>query len=219
MAARRILLIGATGLVGSRVAGDLLEKGFRVDALVRRSTGRHSPGWHEHVADPAEWPSIASRLDGEVAISALGTTLRKAGSRRAFRAVDRDAVVDFAGAARAAGCRRMILVSSVGADAGARNFYLRVKGETEAALRALDFDRLDLIRPGLLRGERDEHRPGERLGLMISPVAGLLLRGSLARFAAIDASDVAAAIVALADAEAVGTFIHHNPDLYRLVRA
>src|SRR5205085_9625313 len=137
-----------------QVADRLLARGDEVHALLRRGAGRSDAGWREQVAPPAEWPRLAHRLGGDVAISALGTTWRAAGSEAAFRAVDFTMVVDFATAAREAGVPRMIAVSSVGADAGSRAFYLRVKGEMEAALSALGFDRLDIVRPGLLRGDR-----------------------------------------------------------------
>jgi len=218
--ARRILLIGGTGLVGSLFAERLRVEGdFELDLLLRRPSGRAASGGQEHVAPSTEWPEIAGRLGGEVAVSALGTTIRAAGSQPAFRAVDFDLVVDFARAARAGGARQMIVVSSVGADAGSRTFYLRTKGEMERALEALDFERLDIVRPGLLRGERvGERRQGERLGIIISPLLNLVLRGRLDRFAAIEADVVAAAIAKLARRDAQGTFIHHNRDLHQLAR-
>ena len=150
-------------------------------------------------------------------MSAIGTTMRQAGSKAAFRAVDHDAVTDFASAARRAGARRMAIVSSVGADAASRNFYLRVKGEAEAALRALGFERLDIMRPGLLRGPRDgPPRTGERLALLLSPVSDLILRGPLDRYAAIDAAVVADAMVASLDQTGAGTFVHENRAIHRL---
>ena len=216
--ARRILLIGGTGLVGSRFAESLAGEGnFEIEALVRRPSGLGAPGYREHVAPPADWPEKAGGLGAEIAVSALGTTMRAAGSKDAFRAVDFDLVVDFAAAARAAGARHMIIVSSVGADAGSRNFYLRTKGEMERALEALDFERLDIVRPGLLRGQRGgERRPGERLGIIVSPLLNLLLRGRLDRYAAIDGTIVAAAMAALAGQDEPGRRIHHNRDLHRL---
>jgi len=208
---RRILLIGATGLIGRQVAA---LGGDRVHTLARRPTGRADP---ETVAPPADWPAEVRRLGGDVAISALGTTWRAAGSEPAFRAVDLDMVVAFAEAARAAGIRHMIAISSVGADSHARAFYLRVKGEMEAALQALGFERLDLVRPGLLRGNRGpERRLGERAGVLLSPLVNLLLRGRLDRYAAIDAAIVARAILTLAATDTPGTHIHHNRDLRRL---
>lgn len=215
----RALLVGGTGLVGNLIADRLLGDCRQVHAFVRRATGREDPAWHEHLAPAADWPALARGIEGDVAISALGTTYRAAGSEQAFRKVDFDMVVDFAAAARAAGVRRMILVSSVGADARSRAFYLRVKGEVEDAVTSLGFDRLDIVRPGLLRGERGgDRRLKERLAIAISPAIDLLLRGRLDRYAAIDAATVADAIVVLAGERNPGRYIHHNRDLQHMAR-
>ena len=214
--ARRILLIGGTGLVGSLFAERLRVEGdVELDVLVRRPSGRAASGWNERVAPSADWPEIAGRLGAEIAVAALGTTMRAAGSQAAFRAVDFDLVVDVARAARAGGARHMIVISSVGADAGSRTFYLRTKGEMEQALAALDFERLDIVRPGLLRGARGgDRRPGERLGIIISPLLNLLLRGRLDRYAAIDA-DIVAPPARSGPQDKPGSRIHHNRDLQR----
>ncbi len=217
--ARRILLIGATGLVGGSTADRLLALGREVHGLVRRPTGRGHRGWRESVAPPRDWPALAQRIGGDVAVSALGTTSRAAGSDEAYRAVDFDMVTAFARAARDGGARHMVAISSVGADPESRFFYPRLKGEMEAALAALAFDRLDIIRPGLLRGERGpERRLKERLAILVSPAVNLLLRGRLDNYAAIDAAIVADAAAALSGADAPGRFVHHNRDLHRLAR-
>lgn len=218
--ARRILLIGATGLIGGMLADRLAGGPAHVHALVRRPTGRSGPDWSESVAPAEQWPDLVRAAGGDVAISALGTTRRAAGSEEAFRAIDQHMVASFAQAARDAGVGQIIMVSSVGADESARAFYLRVKGETEQALRALDFSRLDLVRPGLLRGDRGpERRRGERIGIALSPLMNLLLLGPLDRFAAIDAATVAAAMARLAMKDAPGVHIHHNRELHALARA
>ena len=215
----RIALIGGTGLVGSSLVDLLLERedGPEVHALVRRRTGRTHPRWHE-VAAPAErWPELVRGIAPDAAVSMLGTTMRAAGSQAAFRAVDFDAVLGFAAAAREAGARRMVTVSSAGANAGSRNFYLRTKGEMEAALQALGFERLDIFRPGLLRGARGgDRRLGERIGIVLSPIANLFLQGPLDRYAAIDAVTVAAAAQACLGLAAPGTFVHDNRAIRRL---
>jgi uncharacterized protein YbjT (DUF2867 family) len=150
-------------------------------------------------------------------VSALGTTMRAAGSQAAFAAVDLDSVVAFAEAARRAGARQMVTVSSVGADPRSRNFYLRIKGEMERALEDLGFDRLDIFRPGLLRGQRGgERRLGERVGIALSPLVNLALRGRLDRFAPIDAERVAAAIAACLGEAQPGTFRHDNRHIREL---
>lgn len=216
----RVALIGATGLVGSLAAPKLLAQGWTVDALVRRPSGLEHPGWREHVAPPDRWPAIVPSLGAEAAVSALGTTMRQAGSQAAFRAVDLDMVVGFARAAAGAGARRMVTVSSVGADPGSANFYLRTKGEMESALEALGFERLDILRPGLLRGARGgDRRLGERIGIALSPVVNLALRGRLYRFAAIDAELVAAAIAGALKRIEPGTYRHENRAIERLARS
>jgi len=213
----RVALIGATGLTGSALLPMLLEDGHEVEALVRRDALPPRLRLRVHVAEAREWPRIAARLGAEAAVSALGTTTRKAGSEAGFRAVDRDMVLAFARAAREAGARRFVTVSSVGADAESASFYLRLKAETDEALAALGFERLDIFRPGLLRGARGpDRRLGERVGIALSPLVNLALRGPLSRFAAIDADAVASAIARCLRQEEAGTFVHHNREIRRL---
>jgi uncharacterized protein YbjT (DUF2867 family) len=214
----RILLIGATGLVGGLLAGKLLERGHEVHALVRRPTGRSAQGWHEQVGPVGEWRVMVTRAGPiDAAVSCLGTTWAKVGSERAFRAVDQDAVIAFAEAARAAGVRHLLAVSSVGANARSRNFYLRVKGETDEALAAIGFKRLDIFRPGLLLGERgDDRRRGERIAIALNPVTSLFLRGRWSRFAGMEADTVAEAVGAAAEQGGSGQFIHENGAIRRL---
>jgi uncharacterized protein YbjT (DUF2867 family) len=146
--------------------------------------------------------------------------MRLAGSKAAFRAVDLDMVIAFAGAAHEAGAWHMLSISSVGADPNASSFYLRTKGELEQRLSVLGFERLDILRPGLLKGHRGGPvRFGERLAALLSPVADLMLRGALNRFAAIDAEAVAAAAACCLRKSEPGIHVHHNNDLQRLATA
>lgn len=206
----RIALIGATGLIGSHLLP--LLGGHDLLVLTRRPTG--AAGVREKVGEMSDWPAL---LDGEavdVAVSTLGTTWRKAGSWETFAKVDHEAVLAFARAARGCGARQMICVSSVGADPESANAYLALKGRVEHDLDAVGFERLDLFRPGLLRGERGpDRRLGERIGILVSPLVNLLLRGAMDRFAAIDANRVAAAIAACIGAAERGRFIHYNREI------
>lgn len=194
-----ILLAGATGLVGSRV---LALRGGIVP-VGRRATGVAG----EIVADFAALPALPPAL---VAVSALGTTIRAAGSQAAFRAVDHDAVLAFARSAQAAGVRHFIVITAVGADAASGVFYSRVKGEVERDLAALGFDRLDILQPGLILGPRAERRPVEALFQALAPLLGPLLIGGLDKYGGIAADAVAQAIAALCDAREAGRFVHHN---------
>jgi uncharacterized protein YbjT (DUF2867 family) len=132
------------------------------------------------------------------AFCALGTTIAAAGSREAFMAVDLDYVTAFARWARDSGAQRFVLVSSIGADPGASNFYLRVKGQAERAVSAIGFEQLDVLRPGLLVGARSESRRGEALAQRVMPPLAFMLVGPLRKYRPIRAAVVGAAMVGTA---------------------
>jgi uncharacterized protein YbjT (DUF2867 family) len=193
---RVVALAGATGLVGSALLRGLLEDASvaKVHALGRRLPDARHAKLVPQVVDFAALPPLPP-LD-EVYL-ALGTTIRSAGSQAAFRAVDFDASLAVARAARAAGARRAGLVSAMGADPRSRIFYSRVKGEIEEAVAMLGFEGLVIARPSLLLGERaglrQEARPLEDLGR----IAGRLLGGLVPRHhRPIEAASVAAALQA-----------------------
>ncbi len=209
----RILLAGASGLIG-RQAAELLTVDGEVHALLRKQLDGLPPSVTQHVGPIAHWPTIISSMSLDVAISCLGTTMRIAGSPEAFRAVDHDLMLSFASAARNAGVRHMISVSSVGASAKSGNLYLRTKGEAEAALSGMGFERLDIIRPGLLTGGRRlDSRPGESLGILLAPFTDLLMLGSFGRYRSTPSAKVARAIAVLVASGGVGRFIHENAEI------
>lgn len=207
----RIAMIGATGLIG-RQLWPLLEARHELLVLGRRPSGAR----HEKLGAMEEWPGLLAGERVEAAVSTLGSTRKAAGSWAAFEAVDRHAVLAFARAAREAGARQFLLVSSSGANAESRNDYLRLKGEVEGAVAALGFARVDILRPGLLLGERDEGRVAEGIGKALAPVLNLLLQGPLDRYAAIDAGLVSRAMEMLAGREEPGRFVHGNREIRAL---
>lgn len=213
----QILLAGGSGLIGSRLVTRLADHQL---CLIGRRAVTHAPDQVTQLVGAVEtWPALLANISVDVAICALGTTMAKAGSQAAFTAIDLDAVLTFASAAKASGARQFLLVSSTGADAGSSNFYLSVKGKAEAALAALDFDRLDLFRPGLLRGERgSDRRIGERAAIMLSPIVDRLLPARFDRYRSIAADDVATAMTAMIDRPESGIHIHHNREMWAAIR-
>lgn len=219
---RRVLLVGATGLVGTRVMEACVGRAdVRLVALTRREAPMPQGARMEMlVADPSEWAQSVAAVAPEAVICALGTTWRKAGSdEAAFRTVDEELVLRVARAARDTGVSNFVLISSAGANMASRAFYLRLKAEVEAAMRKLRFHRLDILRPGLLRGPRSsDRRPGERLGILLSPLTDLLLHGDRRRLRSISARRVARAALQAAKEKARGTFVHDNDAIARLER-
>jgi uncharacterized protein YbjT (DUF2867 family) len=159
-----LMIVGSTGLVGRHalrlaLADTRIE---RVTAPVRRPAAEH-PKLLAPVVDFDALPVDASWWNVDAVICALGTTMRVAGSQEAFRRVDHDYPLAVARLARQHGAMTFVLNSAMGADAGSRIFYSRVKGEVERDLATLGFTSLTFVRPGLIGGERDEFRAGERM--------------------------------------------------------
>ena len=172
-----VLHVGATGLVGRLVLARLLDVSAvaRIVAPTRRALGSAHPKLHNPVIDFEALPEAAEWWAVDAVICTLGTTLADAGSRDAFRRVDHDYPLQVARLARRHGAGTFALNSALGANARSSIFYNRVKGELEAALAALDYPALVLVRPGLIDGEREHERPGERRALVVSRVLRPLL--------------------------------------------
>ncbi|MEQ1641226.1 MAG: NAD(P)H-binding protein [Novosphingobium sp.] len=217
----RIALVGATGLIGTSLIRLAVHRpDIRVIGISRREAAL-PPGARMEllVADPANWDDAIAAAHADVLVCALGTTWKKAGKdEAAFRAVDQDLVLACGKAAKAAGIRQMIAVSSVGADPMAKNFYLKVKGEVEQGLGKLGITRLDLLRPGLLRGPREELRPAEKLGMIASPLADLLMQGGYRKYRSVRAETMAHAIVGLTREAMAGRFVFEHDAILRAAR-
>lgn len=213
---RSAWVAGATGLIGSFLVDHLLadDRYHRVEALLRRPLEGRDRLIQRQV-DFGDLSTLESEQPLDDAFCCLGTTLKAAGSRQAFRRVDFDYVVSFAAAAQRLGARRLMLVSSIGAEAASNNFYLRVKGEAEEALADVGFEALHVLRPSLLLGPRRERRPGEKLATLTMPLVAPLLLGGLRRYRPIQADTVARAMIGAAHS-AAGHHVYRYNDLIRL---
>ena len=202
-----LLLAGGTGLVGRSLLELAKSRQIPITTVGRRITGDVE---NELVVDFAAMPTLPS---SDIAICTLGTTMADAGSKSAFKAVDFDAVMAFARAAQQSGVRHFLVVTAVGADIESRAFYSRVKGAVEIELTTIGFDRLDIVRPGLLLGKRQSRRLIEQVLQGLSPAIALITRGPWVRYASISAEQVAGALLALSHETSPGVFYHQSPEL------
>jgi len=179
------VLIGATGLVGQLVLERLIQDPDvkKIVTISRRAPKQKSEKLESLlVKSLAELPQLrenelsqlGEKIQGEVFFNCLGTTIRDAGSKEAFRQVDEVAVLEFARLAQTAGAKVFVHVSAVGANTRSFFFYNQVKGSVEEQLKALGLKNLLIFRPGLLLGNRQQFRLGESMAIALVKVVGLV---------------------------------------------
>ncbi|MBK7687041.1 MAG: NAD(P)H-binding protein [Rhodocyclaceae bacterium] len=168
----RLLLVGATGAVGQEVLKQALadERINAICTVTRRPLDAEkfpaNPKLENIIVDFSTLPNRPVWCSVNAVICTLGTTIKVAGSKAAFAAVDLELPVNIARLAKAAGATRFGLNSSLGANALSPNFYLRTKGDAEEQITALDYPSLTIVRPSLINAEREKTRTGEKLGLL-----------------------------------------------------
>ncbi len=169
---KKAIIIGATGLVGRELVKLAVEDPYfsKVKIFVRRPAGFHHPKLQEEIIDfdaPDIWKD---KVKGDVLFSALGTTLKKAGSKDTQRRIDYDYQYQFARIASENAVPEYVLVSAPGASPNSMIFYSRIKGELDREVEKLAFRQITLIKPSILVGERDEIRKGEEIGIKVMNV-------------------------------------------------
>ncbi len=172
----KLLIVGASGLVGSHVLRRALadERVSEVVAPSRRALDEH-PKLFAPLVDFEQLPSDADWWQADAVICALGTTMKQAGSKEAFRRVDHEYPLAVATLAWQHGTPTYVLNSATGADAASRFFYNQVKGELEQDLCQCGFNSLTHVRPGLISGPRQEFRLGECAAECVLTLLGPLL--------------------------------------------
>jgi uncharacterized protein YbjT (DUF2867 family) len=159
----KAVVIGATGLVGGEIVKCLIENDQfdKILIFVRRPTGLNHEKVEEKIVNFDNLQEWGHEVRGDVLFSALGTTIKTAGSQMAQRKVDFDYQFEIANWAKKNGVGSFILISSTGANKNSPFFYLRLKGELELVIERLDFDHFLVLRPGPLKGKRERPRRGE----------------------------------------------------------
>jgi uncharacterized protein YbjT (DUF2867 family) len=213
---RKALIVGSTGLVGGYTLKFLFKDPSysEVTALVRKPLLERHRKLKEVITDFTNLEKTLSSATANDVYCCLGTTIKKAGSPENFSKVDFSLVVDVARVMKERGAEQFIAVSAMGANSTSKVFYNRIKGETEEALKRLDFPCLRIIRPSLLLGHREEFRFGEKVAILMSPFWKLFLVGSLKNYSPVDAEAVARFMVKVAhDQPVLGTHIYENDQI------
>jgi len=204
------LIAGATGLVGSHCLEILIndDRYKKIIVLTRRDPGKKHPKIKTITADFDKLDKYKGELAADDVFCCLGSTMKKAGSRDNFYKVDFTYVTELARIACIKGASKIMVISSIGASPSSGAFYLRVKGEMEESVKNYDYKSLHIFRPSLLLGDRVEKRPGEDIISAIYRMLSFLLVGGLRDYHAIQAGDVARAMVSAAFLDSKGIYLH-----------
>jgi uncharacterized protein YbjT (DUF2867 family) len=189
------IVVGATGLVGTELTHMLLRDSRveKVKTFVRRSANISHEKLEEHIVDFTSIDNWRKNIEGDVLYSALGTTLRAAGSKEAQYHIDYSCQYEIARFAASHGVPEYVLISSAGASPESRIFYSRIKGELERDIQKLPFETIHILRPGILDGERTEIRTVEKLSVSLMKVLSRV--PGLKKYEPIKAKNVARAMI------------------------
>jgi uncharacterized protein YbjT (DUF2867 family) len=194
------IVFGATGLVGKELIFGLLEsiQCVKVKAVVRTVLPLAHPKLEQIIVkDFNKLKDYAPQLAADVFFCCIGTTIKKAGSQEAFKNVDLDIPVIIAAIAESIHVPNLIVVSSIGANAKSKNFYLRTKGEMEQKVQLVYHGNLKFIQPSFLIGNRGEFRFGEKVAKVLNAVFGIFMLGPLAKYRGIHSGEVANSMILL----------------------
>lgn len=192
------VVFGATGLVGKELISALIdEPGFeRITAVARNQLLLTKPKLkHIKLSDFTRLPDIKESLKADCFFCCIGTTIKTAGSKEAFRKVDLEIPKSIARLAEDLSVPSLVVISSIGANADSSNFYLQTKGEMEREVREIFHGNLKIVRPSLLMGNRDEFRLGEKGSVAFMKGFGWLFVGPFKKYKGIYARDVARAMI------------------------
>jgi len=209
------LIIGSTGLVGAQLLNLILESPVydKVVVFVKRDTAIKHPKLIQHLIDFDKIENYQNLVVGDDFFCTIGTTIKKAGSREAFKKVDLIYPKQFAQIALKNKVSQFLIISSLGANEQSTNFYLKTKGEMEAFLKKLTFKSTIILRPSLLLGNRTEFRVGEKFGAIFMKTISILLFGKLQKYKPIESKTVAKALFELAQQNQDGFKIYESNEI------
>jgi uncharacterized protein YbjT (DUF2867 family) len=209
------LLVGSTGLIGNQLLELLLADNHynTVIAISRIPLPFINPKLKVIIADFKSIETHKEALKADDVFCCLGTTIKKAKTKEAFKEIDFDYPLRIAKLTKEMGAKQYLLVSALGADKSSRVFYNKVKGETEEAIKLVGFESFHIFRPSLLLGPRIEVREGEKSMQKVFTAIDFLIPK---KYKAIESIAVARAMLIIAKGGRIGNFIYESNELQKM---
>jgi uncharacterized protein YbjT (DUF2867 family) len=214
------LILGATGVVGTQLVKQLSNSKIysEIHLLTRREMKFTEPKCTGHVVDFDNLSQYAYLFNVTDVFICLGTTIKKAKSKEAFRKVDYDYIIEAAKMAKTSNVEKLLVITAMGANSKSKFFYSRVKGDLEGTLQRLEMNTVHIFRPSLLLGEREEFRAGEKISGLLSTFVKFVFVGPLRPYRAIEANKVASAMYAAAQTTAKGYHFYDSHEIEKLAQ-
>ena len=214
------VIIGASGLIGNHLVEQMLPDEYfsTVRVLVRRSLPVNHPKLQQAIVDFNDMDDYTDKFGkGDIIFCCVGTTQKKVkGDKIAYEKVDHDMPVNAAQIGIDNDFRKILIVSSIGANPISNNFYLRLKGKMEKDVKQFPFKSISIFRPSILLGKRNESRPGEKIGQIFMQAFSFLLIGSIKKYRPVKAENVAKAMIAESKKEGLGIHILEYHEMEKL---
>lgn len=215
------VVIGATGLIGNHLINELLnDDDFTIiRILVRKPIAIQNPKLQQEVVDFNDENNFSEKVgSGDAIFCCVGTTIKKVkGDLKEYEKVDLHIPVNAAKIGVTNNFSKYLVISSAGANAKSKNFYLRIKGQMENAVKQFPYNRISIFRPGQLLGNRNEYRRGEKIIQRATTFLSLFLFGNLKKYHSVKALDVAKAMIEESKIEEKGIFILEYPEIKQLI--
>ncbi|WP_395052410.1 NAD(P)H-binding protein [Flavobacterium sp.] len=209
------LLIGSTGLIGKELLSNLLQSSHydKVIIFVRKKSEIIHPKLEQVLVNFDKIEEVKHQIKGDDFFCTIGTTIKTAGSKDAFRKVDFEYPKQFSQFAQENKASQFLVISSLGADKNSTNFYLKTKGELQYFLKSSGFKSVSILQPSLLLGNRTEFRLVEKMGSVFSKLFPFVFIGSLKKYKPIEAKTVANAMIKIALQNNSGFRIYQSDEL------
>jgi uncharacterized protein YbjT (DUF2867 family) len=211
------IVFGASGLTGRFVTEQLIldSRYGEIKLFVRKEIKIPSGKLRQYLFTPENIAEIESQITGDHLFCCLGSTIKKAGSKKAFFEIDHNMVEKIAKMAAVNKVKSFVVISSIGAKDTSGNFYLSTKGKMEESVKTFTFQNLSIVRPSILMGMRKEQRTFENIGKTFSKLFSPLMIGSLKKYKPIHSATVAKAMIELAN-RPKGCFVVESDELQEL---